>query len=142
MARYVATVNSSKSVVEAFAYMADVRNFKDWDRSISKVELIEGDQPGLGAKYDIHIKSGKNGMVLTYTTTEFNVPHSMLIKGRNSRFTSVDLITIEADGAGSKVTYDATLTLNGVLGVFNPFLGRVFNKVGDGAIKGLRKVLA
>lgn len=143
MARYVATVPSTKSAEDAFAYMSDLRNFAEWDRGIKKVEQIKGDGPGLGTIFDITVR-GKGGKdsVLRYETLEFDSPHTMLVKGRNSKLTSVDRITVVPKETGCDVIYDAVLTFNWYLAPMNFALNKVFNKVGDAAIKGLRKVLA
>jgi hypothetical protein len=37
MARYVTTIPSSLTQEEAFAYMADLRNFAEWDAGVVKV---------------------------------------------------------------------------------------------------------
>jgi len=143
MARYVATVSSTKSAEDAFAYMSDLRNFAEWDRGIKKVEQIKGDGPGLGTIFDITVR-GKGGKdsVLRYETLEFDSPHTMLVKGRNNKLTSVDRITVVPKENGCDVIYDAVLTFNWYLAPMNFALNKVFNKVGDAAIKGLRKVLA
>ena len=142
MARYVATVPSTKSAEEAFAYMSDLRNFAEWDRGIKKVEQIKGDGPGLGTIFDITVRGKGKDSVLRYETLEFVSPTTMLVKGRNSKLTSVDRITVVPTETGSDVIYDAVLTFNWYLAPMNFALNKVFNKVGDAAIKGLRKVLA
>ena len=57
-------------------------------------------------------------------------------------FSSVDRVTIVPTASGCDVTSDATLTLNGVIWPLNPLLGPLFNKIGDVATNGLRRVLA
>jgi hypothetical protein len=57
-------------------------------------------------------------------------------------FTSIDRITIVPTATGCDVTYDAILTANWIIAPMNLLLGRVFDKVGDTATRGLRKVLA
>lgn len=143
MARYVATVPSTMSADAAFAYMSDMRNFAEWDRGIKKVEQVVGDGPGLGAVCNItvHGAAGKDD-VLRYETLEFNAPHTILVKGRNNKFTSVDRVTVSPTATGCDVTYDATLTANGIYFFMNFVLGKVFQKVGDAAVAGLRKKLA
>ena len=44
-------------------------------------------------------------------------------------------------GAGSTVTYDAELTLNGLLGLADPLLGLSFKMIGDRAAQGLVRAL-
>ena len=143
MARYVTTIPSSKTPEEAFAYMADLRNFAQWDRNIVRVEQIKGDGAGLGTIFDITVKGiGGKDSVLRYETTEFDSPVNVLVVGRNWMFTSVDRVIIAPTATGCDVTYDATLTANWIVSPMNLVLGRVFNKVGDSATRGLRKVLA
>lgn len=143
MARYVATVPSSKSAEDAFAYMSDLRNFAEWDRGIKKVEQVVGDGAGLDTVFDITVRAkGGKDSVLRYKTLEFDAPHTMLVKGRNRQLTSVDRITVTPTATGCDVTYDAILTFNWYLAPMNFALNKIFNKVGDAAIVGLRKVLA
>lgn len=123
--------------------MADLRNFAQWDRNIIKVEQINGDGPGIDTVFDITVRglSGRPS-VLRYKTIEFESPHNILVKGRNSIFTSIDRVTVTPTSTGCDVTYDAILTANWIVAPMNLFLGAVFNKVGASATKGLRKVLA
>lgn len=143
MARYVATVPSTMSAEAAFAYMCDLRNFAEWDRGIKKVEQIEGDGPGLGAAYLITVR-GKGGKdsVFRYETLEFEAPTNVLVKGRNNMFTSVDRVTVTPTATGCDVVYDAVLNANGIYWPMNFALNRVFKKVGDAAVAGLRKKLS
>lgn len=123
--------------------MADLRNFSQWDRNIIKVEQINGDGPGLNTIFDITVRGlGGRPSTLRYQTVEFDSPNNILVKGRNTVFTSVDRITITPSATGCDVTYDAILTANWIAAPMNLVLGAVFNKVGQAATKGLRKVLA
>jgi hypothetical protein len=143
MARYVTTINSSKSPEEAFAYMADLRNFAEWDKGVIKVEQISGSGAGLGTIFDVTVKGvGKSTSTLRYTTTEYDAPRNVLVKGVNTLFTSIDRVTITPTPTGCDVIYDATLTANWVIAPMNLILSKVFNKIGDTATRGLRKVLA
>lgn len=143
MARYTVTVPSSKSAAEAFAYMSDMRAFIEWDPGISKVTQVTGDGAGPGAVFDVAVKgiAGRD-TVLRYDTVEYDAPRTVLLRGRNALFTSVDRVTVEPTATGSNVTYDAVLTMNGLLAPMNLALGLVFNKIGDRAAKGLRRVLS
>ena len=143
MAHYVTTIPSSKTPEEAFAYMADIRNFAKWDKGIIKIVQIVGDGAGLGNVFDITVKGfGGQNSVLRYTTLEYDSPTNVLIKGKNLIFTSVDRVTITPTATGCDVTYDAVLTANLIVWPMNIVLGRVFDKVGAVATRGLKKVLA
>ncbi len=142
MAKYKVSVESSKSVEEAFAYMADLRNFANWDPGVLTVTQVAGDGAGPESSFDVAVKSVGGGTVLRYETVEYDEPGNLLVEARNSKFTSIDRITVVAKGEGSIVTYSAELLLNGCLSPLNPLLGLVFNRIGDRAAVGLRRVLA
>jgi hypothetical protein len=46
MARYVTTVKTAKTPKQAFAYMADLRNFAEWDPGVKTVKQVEGSGGG------------------------------------------------------------------------------------------------
>ena len=142
MAKYKVSVESSKSVEEAFAYMADLRNFANWDPGVLTVTQVAGDGAGPESSFDVAVKSVGGGTVLRYETVEYDEPGNLLVEARNSKFTSIDRITVVAKDEGSIVTYAAELLLNGCLSPLNPLLGLVFNRIGDRAAVGLRRVLA
>ena len=142
MAKYTVSVESSKSVEEAFAYMADLRNFANWDPGVLTVTQVAGDGAGPESSFDVAVKSVGGGTVLRYETVEYDEPGNLFVEARNSKFTSIDRITVVAKDEGSIVTYAAELLLNGCLSPLNPLLGLVFNRIGDRAAAGLRRVLA
>ena len=74
---------------------------------------------------------------LRYRTVEYEPSVRVVVRAANSWLTSLDTITVEADGTGSTVTYDAELTLNGPLGVADPLLRRTFGRIADRAANGL-----
>ena len=143
MAQYVTTIPSSLTPQDAFAYMADLRNFAKWDKGVIKVEQVKGDGAGLGSVFDVTVKGfGGSTSTLRYTTTEYDEHTNILVKGVNTLFTSIDRVTITPTSTGCNVVYDAILTANWIITPMNLVLGKVFNKIGDTATSGLRKVLA
>ena len=141
MARYVTTVRSAKTPREAFAYMADLRNFAEWDPGVKAVRQVEGSGGGPDAVFDVTVVAPGPDLTLRYVTEEYDAPHNLLVVARSSVFTSIDRITVEPDGTGSLVTYDADLRLNGVLRVGDLGLRLMFGQIGDRAAAGLRRVL-
>ncbi len=139
MARYLVRLRSPKSPAEAFAYMANLGNFAEWDPGVTRVKQSEGEGPGLNAVYDVSVKGLPTP--LRYRTTQFQPPDSIVARAETLILTSLDTITVEADGTGSIVTYDAELTLNGPLGLADPILRLTFGRIGDRAAAGLIRVL-
>ncbi len=138
MARYVTTVRTPKSPEEAFAYMANLENFIEWDPGVSKSEQVAGDGPGIGAAYDVRA----SGADLRYETLEYDEPNRIIVEAKTTFFRSYDIIEVSAnDDGGCDVTYDATLELNGFFGLADIGLRLFFDKIGDKAAAGLVKVL-
>ena len=126
---------------EAFAYMADLGNFVEWDPGVKAVRQVEGSGGGPDAVFDVTVVAPGPDLTLRYVTEEHDAPHNLLVVARSIVFTSIDRITVEPDGTGSLVTYDADLRLNGVLRVGDLGLRLVFGQIGDRAAAGLRRVL-
>lgn len=141
MARYVTTVPTPLSPEQAFAFMADVRRFTEWDPGVVRAVQVTGDGPGPGAAYDLTVKAGGTA-TMRYEVTAFDAPRRFFIVGRTSRLLSEDEIRVEpAAGGGSLVTYDARLTFTSWLRVFDFALGWAFRRIGDRAAAGLRAAL-
>jgi carbon monoxide dehydrogenase subunit G len=141
MARYVVHVRSPKPPAESFAYMADLSNFAEWDPGVVKVEQAEGRGAGPDAVFDVAVKSLRGPLTLRYYTTVYDPPSSIVARAQSRLLTSLDTITVRADGTGSVVTYDADLKLNGLLGWADPLLSLSFNRIGDRAAAGLIRAL-
>jgi carbon monoxide dehydrogenase subunit G len=141
MARYSTTVRTPRSPAEAFAYMADLRNFAVWDPGVTRVNQVHGEGGGPTSVFDVVVKSVGGGTTLQYITGLYDEPRSVQVEARSSMLTSIDRIDVVPDGDGSLVTYDAELRLNRVLAVFDPVLQLAFKRIGDRAAAGLERAL-
>lgn len=141
MARYSTTVRTPRPPDEAFAYMADLRNFALWDPGVTRVTQVHGEGGGPTSVFDVVVKSVGGGTTLQYVTTRYDEPRFVQVEARSSLLTSIDRIDVVPDGEGSVVTYDAELRLNGPLGVFDLGLKPVFKRIGDRAAAGLERAL-
>jgi hypothetical protein len=141
MAHYVTSVRSPWSPEVAFAYMAEVHNFESWDPGVQSVSAVDGNEPGLGAVFDVEVLNGKRTQVLRYKVVEWDPPKRFVLKAVTPSLQSFDIVRVAPDGDGSIVTYDARLDMIGVRRLVNPFLGPVFKRIGDRAAAGLRRVL-
>lgn len=141
MAQYVTTIETPRPPVDAFAYMADLRNFAEWDPGVREASQVEGDGPGPDAVYDVTVDAPGSGLTLRYRTIEFDAPRSIRVRATSRTFTSEDTVTVEPAGSGSLVTYRAELDLNGPLRVFDlllrPIFGRIAGRANDGLLRAL-----
>ncbi len=141
MARYVTTIRSPRPQQEAFDFMADLRNFEAWDPGVRSATQVTGDGGGPDAVFDVVVDAPGRGLTLRYETTEYVAPDSLVVKAASTMFTSLDRIEVRPDGSGSIVTYDAELTLNGPLKMFDLLLRPVFERIGGRADAGLKQAL-
>jgi len=142
MARYITKVRTERPASEAFAYMADLRNFAQWDPGVRRVTQVAGDGAGPAAVFDVTVAGPGRDLTLQYRTFEYAPPRELLVVAKSRMFTSEDRVTVVTDDAGTVVTYDAELRLNGPLRLADPLLRLVFGRIGDRAAAGLRRVLA
>ncbi|MTD43388.1 polyketide cyclase [Conexibacter sp. W3-3-2] len=144
MARYVATVPSSRDADAAFAYMADFTNAQEWDPGVVRGERLDDGPIGLGSRFKITVKSLRESS-LVYEITEYDAAaRRLVLRGTNALVISVDEISVSpsADGSGSEVTYDADLVFRGPLRLLDPILKLSFKSIGDKAAAGLRETIA
>ncbi len=141
MARYITKVKTARTPRNVFAYMADLRNFAQWDPGVKAVRQVKGSGGGPDAVFDVTVAGVGRDLTLRYVTEEHDAPRNLLAVARSLIFTSIDRITVEPDGKGSIVTYDADLRLNGVLRIGDLGLRLVFGRIGDRAADGLRRAL-
>ena len=143
MAHYIVTVRTARSPQEAFDYMADLRNFAEWDPGVKRVTQIDGTGGGTSASFDVVVASGRGELTLRYATKQYDEPRLVVIAAHSRLLTSIDRVSIKADGqSGCLVTYDAELRLNGPLRLADFALKPMFKRIGDRAARGLVVALA
>lgn len=129
---YQAQVRSPWSADKAFAYMSDLSNFDEWDPGTKRAELVSGTPGTVGATYDLTVGFTR----LRYRTEEVGDQHVRAVAD-SSFLRSIDTITVEADGDGCRVTYDARLEPKGIARFAEPLIGLVFQRMGDKGARGL-----
>lgn len=141
MAHARETVESTKSQKEVFDYLSDFTTTAHWDPGIVRAEKLTDGPIGVGTQFRIETKFMGRTTALVYVMTAYEPPSRFVVSGENATVTSLDEITVDVAGDGSKVTYDAELTLKGPARLMDPLLGLAFDRVADKAIAGLRQAL-
>ena len=141
MARYATTIDTPWSAEAAFAYMAEMRNFAQWDPGVRHAESAIGSGPGLGAAYDLDVRAGPGVMTLRYEIVEWDPPRRLVARAETGTLLSLDEIRVEPTSTGASVTYDAELTFRGIARIASPALALAFRRIGDRAAGGLRTAL-
>ncbi len=141
MARYTARVRTRMEPEDAFAYLADLSNFVEWDPGVTASEQIRGEGPGLDAAYDVTVRTGGREMKLTYAVIEYDAPRRMKVVAKTRLFQSIDEIEIVPTDDGALAVYDAELRMPFPLSIGDRLLAKTFNEIGDKAAAGLEKAL-
>ena len=142
MAHYNASLETLLPPAEAFAYLSDFSTTEEWDPGVVEAER-HGDGPvAMGTEFRVVAEFLGRKSTLVYEVVEFEPGEAVTVRGENATVVSLDRITFERVGAGTRVSYDAELTLKGPLRLADPLLGLAFRRVGDRALNGLRTTLA
>ncbi len=141
MARYTTTIDSSLPPADAFAYMADFSNTRDWDPSVTRADRPADGPIGVGSRFDLVTRFGGRDVPLTYVVVAYEPPAKVVLEAVAAGFTSRDTISVEPAGDGSRVTYDAVLTFRGPRRILEPVMQLLFKRVGDRARDGMRAAL-
>jgi len=122
--------------------MADLRNFAEWDPGVRAVRMVAGEEPGRGAAFEVDVRAVRGVVTLRYEVIDWEAPARVVVRAETRTLISLDEITVSPTPEGAIVTYDAELSLRGLLRIANPALGIAFGRIGDRAAAGLRRVLA
>ena len=141
MARYKATVETPRDPGEVFAYLSDFSTAEEWDPGTVRSERLDDAPLGEGTEFRLVASFLNRQTTLIYRIVEYDPPDAVTFRGENSTVVSLDRIEFEPLGCGTRVTYDAELTLKGPLKVADPLLALAFKRVGDSALEGMRRAL-
>lgn len=142
MANYKAALETQLPTEEVFAYLSDFSNTKEWDPSTVQAERADDAPIGEGSEFRLVAAFLGRESAITYRVIEYDPPSTVSFRGENSTVVSLDRIAVAPAGTGSRITYDAKLTLKGLLRLTDPLLAVAFKRVGDRALAGMRATLA
>ena len=141
MARFVTEIESRLTPGQAFAYMADFSNAREWDPSVSRAERVEAGPIGAAASFGLVARFAGRDVELRYEIVEYDAPRKVVLEVRRPGFVSRDTIAVAPADRGSVVLYDARLEFSGIRRLFDPVMQRLFDRVGADAEQGMRKAL-
>ena len=78
---------------------------------------------------------------LRYEIVQYEPPNRVVLEARTEVLRSIDTITFEPIAGGTRVTYDASLMLEGWLYVADLGLHAAFQVIGQRALAGLKREL-
>jgi len=127
---------------EAFQYVADFANAKEWDPGVVTTRRLDDGPLGPGARYELGVRMGGRVAPMEYRVTTWERPHRVVLTGTGSNVDAVDDIRFEATAGGTAIDYIADIRLGGVLRLARPFLRGALERIGRDAADGMRRTLA
>jgi carbon monoxide dehydrogenase subunit G len=131
-----------KSAAEVFAHLADFSNTAEWDPGVAEATQTSEGPVGLGSTFDLVALFRGRRVPVRYEVTLYEPSSRVVLVGRNKNFTGTDDIGVEAEGDGTRVSWNADFQMNGPAKLLQPFLGGVFEKLSIEAMEGLERTLS
>jgi hypothetical protein len=143
MARYTATVETARTREDVAAYLTDFSTTQEWDPGVLEGHRLDADPIGVGSRFRIVARFLGRRAELIYEIVRHEPGELVVLRGENATVISLDTMRFsDTPDGGTRVDYDAELTLNGPLRALDPLLRLAFDRVGDRATEGLRARLA
>jgi hypothetical protein len=146
VAHYQTTLIVPCSLPETFAFVSDFRNAAKWDPRTYSVEKTTAGPIGVGTRFvltggilreewveRLRIPRRLAGMALPYDVVEFDAPRGFVLAGESRTMRWRDHLQFSAADDTTRVRYAAELEFKGVLRIGEPFLARMFQRIGDDA---------
>ena len=143
MARYTATLETPRPRRDVAAYLTDFSTTQEWDPGVVEAERLDQGPITVGSRFRLVARFLGRRAELTYAIVHHDPGERVTLRGENATVVSLDTMRFsDTPGGGTRVGYEADLTLKGPLRALDPLLGLAFNRVGDRASAGLRSELA
>jgi carbon monoxide dehydrogenase subunit G len=143
MARYTATLETPRNRRDVAAYLSDFATTQEWDPGVVEAQRLDQGPVGLGSRFRVLARFLGRRAELTYEIVRHEPDELVTLRGENATVVSLDTMRFsDTPGGGTRVSYEADLTLKGPLRALDPLLGLAFHRVGERAAAGLRTTLA
>ena len=135
------TVEINRPAEEVFAYLTDLNNDPDWQKTIVEAKYTSEGPVAVGAT-GVHRAKGM-GMTMDcgWELTEYEEPRRVVWKFISGPFTGKESYTLEATPGGTKLMHVAELHPQGLLRLLNPVAGGMFAKQSRKNLQSLGRIL-
>jgi carbon monoxide dehydrogenase subunit G len=135
-------IETTLPIEQAFAYIADFANAREWDPGVATAERIDSGPVGVGSRYRLGVHLGGRVAPMDYRISICEPPNRVVLVGSGSGVSAVDEIRFQRAGAGTRIDYTADIRLGGIMRLVQPFLGGAFRTIARNAADGMHRTLA
>lgn len=145
MATFHASLFVPRPPADVFSFVSDFRHAPRWDPRTYSAVMVTDEPIRLGSRFELQgglLTKGvhadlpaalRGNDTLPYEIVEFDPPRVVAFRGETSTTRYHDRIQLSAEGSGTRLVYDAELTLKGVLELAEPVFQLMFEKIGADA---------
>jgi NAD(P)-dependent dehydrogenase (short-subunit alcohol dehydrogenase family)/carbon monoxide dehydrogenase subunit G len=141
MTRLQRTIFVNCPIENAFRYTADFNNIEQWDPGVSASGKLTPGPVGEGTEFRVRVAFGPSSTDMTYVVRTWEPPARVVLEGTGGAIHALDEITFTSKDGGTSICYTAEITLGGIAGLAQPFMGPLLERVGKRAVDGLRDAL-
>ena len=134
-------IETSLSIDEAFAFVADFANASRWDPGVATSDRIDDGPVRVGARYRLGVRMGGRVAPMEYEITAYEPSRRVVLTGSGSGVAAVDDISFEATTSGTRIDYTADIRLRGLMRLAAPFAGGSFARIARQARDGMQRAL-
>ena len=124
------------------AYVADFKNLPSWDPTIKRVDQITPGAVGSGTRYVVVLTFLGAESTMDYVIDEYLPPARAVLTGVGSNAVATDTITVEPTPTGSRLTWEAQITLGWPARILDPVLKLLFSRDVAKAMANLERELS
>ncbi len=139
--RFSEHIEVSRPAADAFRYIAEFENTAEWDPGIAESRKLTDGPVRVGSQFDVVALFRGKRQRFRYTVTELDDGRRIVLEGVGAKATSVDAITVDTSGSGSRISYTADIQLKGLRRLAEPLLKPMLAKTGEDALAGLKQKL-
>jgi hypothetical protein len=145
LTRYRSSIVVPNPREETFAFVSDFRNAAAWDPQVVRAWKDTPGPIGPWTRFVLVTRMLGREVELPYEVTDFEPGRRIVLAGATKHLTYRDVIQVEEVAGethhGTRLGYDATLSLTGLLKPGNLVLRYLLTRIGDDALEGIRRGL-
>jgi uncharacterized protein YndB with AHSA1/START domain len=141
MINVASSTSIARPAAEVFAFVTDVRNGPKWHTDILEAALTDDRPIGAGSTFAVRFKPFMGLSEGTMTVSAYEPPRRAVFEGRMGKMVPTVTMTVEPEGAGSRVTRRLEMKPPGLLRVVAPVVVPMWRKQIAGHLANLKRVL-
>lgn len=137
------TITVPRSINDCYRYVSDFSTIEQWDPGVYRSEKRTPGPVVEGSQFDLLLKFGGRESRMSYTMLEMAPPRRIVLRGKGEAVNALDTITFRSlSDTRTEIVYEAELKFTGLLSFAEAFSKPLLNKIGEAAVKGLRRALS